>query len=291
MQAVNASKIVAWLVLAAVLAGCSRPQRPLTVGAKVSTEQAILAEIVAQHLEKKLQVKVQRQIGMGSTLMAHQALISGEVDVYPEYTGDALAMVLKLSQITDPDIAQERVRREYSAMQLVWMPPLGFDRRFVMVTRSGDAGPATLSDAAQYKPGWIIGVGHEFLERPGGYSMLMRTYNLPVNGAPKILQSRRIYSALADKQVSLAAGNATDGMLGSGGFRTLDDDRQAFPPDRAALVARAASLQRHPGMQEALEQLSGRLPAETMRKLNYDVDGLQRPVAEVAREFLSQAGL
>jgi glycine betaine/choline ABC-type transport system substrate-binding protein len=292
MQTVRAPKVVALVIAAAVLGGCSRPRRPLTVGAKDSTEQAILAEVVAQHLEKQLQLKVQRQTGMAGTLMAHQALISGQIDVYPEYAGAALAVVLKLDPVADADIAQERVKREYVAQQLVWMDPLGFDRRFVMVTGPGDAGKiTTLSEASQYRQGWTIGAGREFMDRPGGYPALMRTYDLPVNGVPKILEFRSVYSALAAKQVTLVAGNATDGMLGSGGFKVLRDDQQAFPPDRAALVARAVSLQAHPGMQEALGQLAGKFPDDTMRKLNYEVDGRRRPVLEVAREFLAQAGL
>jgi osmoprotectant transport system substrate-binding protein len=288
MLTVNSLKMVACLT-AAVLLGCSRPQRPLTVGAKDSTEQTVLAEIVAQHLEKKLATTVQRQLRMGGTLMAHQALISGQIDVYPEYAGAALATVLKLAPISDPDIAQERVTREYSALQLVWMPPLGFDRKFIMVTGPGEA--ASLSEAAQYKPGWTIGMGNEFMEREGGYAMLMRTYSLPLSGAPKILESRSAYDALAAKQVSMVAGYATDGMLGGANFKVLGDDRQAFPPDRAALVARAAALRQYPGMQQALEQLAGRISNETMLKLNYEVDSRGRPAAVVAREFLDRAGL
>ena len=291
MLTVNSFKAVVCL-FAAMLLGCSRPQRPLTVGAKDSTEQTVLAEIVAQHLEKKLATRVQRQLRMGGTLMAHQALISGETDVYPEYAGAALATVLRLAPVPDPEIAQERVRREYSALQLVWMPPLGFDRKFVMVTGPGDGEtPGSLSETAQYKPGWVIGVGHEFMEREGGYSMLMRTYGLPLSGAPKLLESRGGYDALAAKQVSMVAGNATDGMLGGANFKVLSDDQQAFLPDRAALVARAAALQQYPGMQQALEQLAGRFSNETMLKLNYEVDGRRRTAADVAREFLGQAGL
>ncbi len=288
MQTVSGRNLVALVIAAAVLAGCSRPQRPLTVGAKDSTEQAILAEIVAQHLEKKLQMTVERQTGMGNTLMAHQALISGQIDVYPEYAGAAIAVVLKLEPIPDADIAQERVKREYVAQHLVWMDPLGFDRKFVMVAGTGDASKVTtLSEAAQYRPGWTLGIGHEFMDRPGGYATLMRIYNLPVNGPPKIIEFRGTYPALAARQVTLVAGNATDGMLGGAGYKVLRDDRQAFPPDPAALVARAASLQEHPGMREALDQLAGKFPDATMRKLNYEVDGRRRPVAEVAREFLA----
>ncbi len=292
MQTVNRRTVVGCAIAAALTCGCSRPEYPLTVGGKNSTEQTILAEIVAQHLEKKLRTTVQRALNMGGTLMAHEALIAGEIDVYPEYAGAAVSTVLKLDPIPDPEIAQERVRREYAAFQLTWMPPLGFDRRFVMVTGPGIAETVgTLSEAARYEPGWTIAAGHEFMERQGGYAMLMRAYNLPISGAPRIMEPRGLYDALAAKQVSIVAGNATDGALNAANFKVLRDDRQAFLPDRGALVARTGALRQHPGMQEALEQLAGRFPNETMLRLNYEVDGLRRPAAEVAREFLAQAGL
>jgi glycine betaine/choline ABC-type transport system substrate-binding protein len=291
MQTVNRRTTLACAIAATFSFGCSRPERPLTVGGKNSTEQTILAEIVAQHLERKLQTRVQRQFNMGGTLMAHQALISAEIDVYPEYAGAALATVLKLGPIADADIAQERVKREYAALHLTWMPPLGFDRRFVLVAGGAVENARTLSEAAEHTPGWIIGVDHEFMDRPGGFAMLMKVYNLPLSGAPRILKPQSVYDALAAKQVSIAAANATDGMLGAGNFKVLRDDRQAFAPDRGSLVARTASLRRFPGMQEALERLAGRFPDETMVRLNHEVDGRKRPPAEVAREFLAQAGL
>jgi glycine betaine/choline ABC-type transport system substrate-binding protein len=172
---------------------------------------------------------------------------------------------------------------------MVWMPPLGFDRKFVMVT--GPKETESLSEAAQHKPGWVIGAGREFMEREGGYSTLMRSYSLVLSGAPKIVESRSGYEALVAKQVSMVAGNATDGMLGGANFKVLRDDKRAFLPDHAALVSRAAALQQYPGMQQALEQLAGRISNETMLKLNFEVDGRRRPAAEVAREFLDRVGL
>jgi osmoprotectant transport system substrate-binding protein len=157
--------------------GCSRA-RPLTVGSKNFTEQIILGEIVAQQLERRLGVKVDRKLDLGGTLLAQQALRNGEIDLYPEYTGTALTAVLKLAPSSDPAAVLERVRTEYrKRWGLEWLDPLGFDNTFAMVVRGPDAraqGIDTLTDAARRKQGWTLGVGYEFLQRPDGLAGLLR---------------------------------------------------------------------------------------------------------------------
>ncbi len=270
--------------------GCSR-SRPLTVGSKNFTEQIVLGEIVAQQLERRLGVKVDRKLDLGGTLLAQQALQNGEIDVYPEYTGTALTAVLKLPPSSDPAAVLARVRTEYrKRWNLEWLDPLGFDNTFAMVVRGPDAraqGIETLSDAARRKQGWTLGVGYEFLQRPDGLAGLLATYHLPLDGAPKSMDLGLLYTALQQKQVDMAAANATDGQLSVLDVKVLRDDRHYFPPYQAALVVRAQALAAHPGLQAALGQLSGRFSDSAMRNLNYQVDGKHRPVAEVARELLA----
>ncbi len=271
--------------------GCSR-SRPLTVGSKNFTEQIVLGEIVAQQLERRLGVKVDRKLDLGGTLLAQQALQNGEIDVYPEYTGTALTAVLKLPPSSDPAAVLARVRTEYrKRWNLEWLDPLGFDNTFAMVVRGPDAraqGIETLSDAARRKQGWTLGVGYEFLQRPDGLAGLLATYHLPLDGAPKSMDLGLLYTALQQKQVDMAAANATDGQLSVLDVKVLRDDRHYFPPYQAALVVRAQALAAHPGLQAALGQLSGRFSDSAMRNLNYQVDGKHRPVAEVARELLAR---
>jgi glycine betaine/choline ABC-type transport system substrate-binding protein len=291
---VSRTKLIVCTILAGALAGCSRSQRPITVGSKTSTEQAVLGEIVAQHIEKKLRTTVQRRLRMGGTLLLHESLVAEQIDVYPEYAGAALTVILKLPVSFDPVVAEERLKRDYAGLYLVWMAPLGFPNEFAMVIRGEDARASklkTLSDAAQYTPGWFLGISEEFMDRTDGYARLMKTYSLPVNGAPKIMEERELYRALDKKQVSMVAGSATDGLRAAEELKTLRDDKGAFTPDRTGLAVRAAALQQNPGLREALEQLMGKFSSEAVRRMNSEVDGKHRRVAEVAKEFLSQAGM
>jgi osmoprotectant transport system substrate-binding protein len=276
------------------LAGCART-RPLTVGSKNFTEQILLGEIVAQHLERRLGQKVDRKLDLGGTLLAQEALRSGQIDLFPEYTGTALTAVLKLAPLSDPGAVRERVRAEYRRRwNLEWLDPLGFNNTFAVVVRGPDAraaGLETLSDAARRKQPWRLGAGYEFGQRPDGLPGLLATYQLPLDGTPRSMDLGLLYQALEQKQVDMVAANATDGMLSVLDVRVLRDDRHYFPPYEAALVVREQSLRAHPGLRAALEELSGRFSDGVMRKLNYEVDGRHRRVADVAREWLAGAGL
>jgi glycine betaine/choline ABC-type transport system substrate-binding protein len=291
------TQIVACVIVglwASVIVGCSK-ERPITVGSKNFTEQVILGEIVAQHLEHRLGRHVDRKLDLGGTMLAHQALVHGEIDVYPEYTGTALTTILKLPPTSDPATASALVKAQYQAQFGVeWMEPLGFDNTFAMVIRGDDARKSkitSLSEAAQYSPGWNLGVGYEFQQRPDGLSGLLKTYNLPVNGSPKTMDLGLLYKALEQRQVSMVAGNATDGQLSVLDVVVLQDDRHYFPPYDCALAVRSEILKDNPTLRHALAELAGLFTDLTMRKLNYQVDGAHRPVREVAEQFLRDAGL
>jgi len=278
-------------LVALLLAGCSR-DRAIVVGSKNFTEQVILGEIVAQHLEHRLGRRVECKLNLGGTLLAHQALVSGQIDLYPEYSGTALTAVLKLPVDSDPAKVEERVRAEYrERWGIEWMAPLGFNNTFAMVIRGDDArsaGIATLSQAAQRGRPWVLATGYEFAQRPDGLSGLLKTYNLPLAGQPKTMDLGLLYKALEQKQVDMAAASATDGLLSARDFAVLRDDRGYFPPYHAALAVRSAALAAHAGLREALAELSGRFSDSAMRRMNYLVDGEHRDVKDVARDFLNE---
>jgi glycine betaine/choline ABC-type transport system substrate-binding protein len=291
------TQIVACLIVglwANDIVGCTK-ERPITVGSKNFTEQVILGEIVAQHLEHRLGRHVDRQLNLGGTLLVHQALVNGDIDLYPEYTGTALATVLKLPPAHDPASAMALVRTEYQArFGVEWTDPLGFNNTFAMVIRGEDALKnkiATLSDAARYNPGWILGVGYEFQQRSDGLDGLLKTYNIPIQGSPKTMDLGLLYKALDQRQVSMVAGNATDGQLSVLNVQVLQDDKRYFPPYDCALAVRRESLDTNPLLRQALAELAGLFTDRTMRKLNHQVDGAHRPVREVAEEFLREAKL
>jgi len=277
------------ITIALVAAGCSREPR-VRVGSKNFTEQLVLGEIVAQHLENRLRGHVSRKLDLGGTLLAQQAIVSGEIDVYPEYTGTALTGVLKQQPRKDPGKVLESVRQGYREWRLEWLDPLGFENTFAMVARNQDTGANTLSEAARERE-WRLGAGYEFAHRPDGLPGLLRTYGLRMSGSPKTMDLGLLYQALMKKQVDLVAGNSTDGMLAVLPVKVLKDDRKYFPPYECALVVREEAERQFPALRPALAELSGRIDSQTMRRLNYELDGKHRPAREIARNFLRSVGL
>ena len=271
------------------MAGCSG-SHSLTVGSKNFTEQVILGEIIAQHLERGLHLKVNRKLNLGGTLLAHQALLDRDLDMYPEYTGTAFTNVLKQEPISDSSVVLDRVRTQYlNAMQLQWMDPLGFNNSFAIGVSGADARAhhlTTLTDAAKYAPGFALGAGYEFMQRPDGYGTLNAAYPIHWTASPKTMDLGLLYTALQQKQVSMIAGSTTDAMLVVQDVKVLQDDKKAFPPYQACVVVRSSSLTATPGLKESLSQLSGKISDDIMRKMNYEVDGKHRQVADVAKEFL-----
>jgi glycine betaine/choline ABC-type transport system substrate-binding protein len=279
------------LVLIALLAaGCSSRPR-VVVGSKNFTEQVLLGEIVAQHIERRLGIEVDRKLNLGGTLLAHEALKGGSIDLYPEYTGTALTAVLKQPAVKDAKAALASVREGYRPWGLEWLPPLGFNNSFAMVARADSArqqGLRTLSDAARRPGPWRLGVGYEFTQRPDGLSGLLQTYGLRLTGQPVAMDLGLLYQALQAKKIEMAAANATDGMLARPEFVVLEDDRRYFPPYECAIVVRQDKLERYPRLRSVLAELSGRISDSAMRRMNGSVDVEHRAVTEVARNFLNE---
>ena len=276
--------------------GCGRRGgQTIVVGSKNFTEQIVLGELFAQQIEAHSAVRVERRLNLGGTFICHDGLVSGKIDLYPEYTGTALTAVLKDPLQSDPAEVFRRVQEEYGAQfNVEVMPPLGFNNTFAMVMRGEDADKLhlrTISDIAPYAPKWRAGFGYEFMERPDGYRGWMAAYGLHFDGAPKILDLGLLYRALAEKQVDLVAGNSTDGVITSLHMVVLEDDRHFFPPYEAVPLVRRATLEKHPEVRDALGALAGKISVDEMRRMNYAVDGEHRDPAEVVRAFRKSKGL
>jgi glycine betaine/choline ABC-type transport system substrate-binding protein len=282
------TKIIACVIASLALAACSRSQadHALRVGSKNFTEQVVLGEIIAQHLEHRLHQKVERKLNLGGTLLAHQALLAGEIDLYPEYSGTALVAVLKEPIQTDPAAVAKLVRAEYaSRFHIAWLDSLGINNGFAMVVRGADKKLETLSAASRQQKPWALGVGYEFEQRVDGLKALQRVYALR-SSAIKTMDLGLLYRALEDGQVTMIAANATDGLLSKLDVKVLDDDKHAFPPYELCIAAREDRLAAVPALRAALAELSGKFTDRKMQDLNYQVDGRHRPVADVAAEFL-----
>jgi osmoprotectant transport system substrate-binding protein len=268
--------------------GCG-PRSTIVVASKNFTEQVVLGEIAAQQIERRLSVQVDRKLNLGGTLLAQQALLSGQIDLYPEYTGTALTAILKQPPTSDASAAFETVSHMYlDRFHLKWLNPLGFNDTFAMVVRSADAKslPAQSLSAASSRE-WRLGVGYEFLTRSDGLVRLNDTYRLKWRGDAKTMDLGLLYQALEQSQIDMAAANSTDGLLSSSRFAVLADDRHAFPPYQACFVVRLAALNKDPRLGPALAELSGKLGDKTMRELNRRVDQDHVPVVQVAHDFLA----
>jgi osmoprotectant transport system substrate-binding protein len=285
-----------FLSLAALLVSCGPARRDtIVVGSKNFSEQALLGEILAQHLEARTKLAVSRRFYLAGSYICQQALLAGRIDTYVEYTGTALTAILHDPIESDPGAVFGRVRAEYQArFDLEVMPSLGFNNTFAIVVRGEDArlmNLKNLSEASRFPRQWRPGFGYEFMERPDGYAGLARTYGLEFASPPRILDLGLLYRALLDKQVDLVAGNSTDGLLAARDLVILEDDKHYFPPYEAAPIIRRETLERHPEVRAAIRGLAGKISDAEMQKMNYAVDGEHRDIGEVAREFLRAKGL
>jgi osmoprotectant transport system substrate-binding protein len=275
---------------------CRPPSPSITIGSKFFTEQVILAELLAQHIEARTGLHVIRKTNLGGTLLCHKALLSGDLDLYVEYTGTALTGVLNDSPGNDDASAiYERVRQGYAArFSLEVTEPLGFENTFAMVVRGADARQyhlRTISDMVPLAPHWRAGFGYEFLERPDGYDGWSRRYGVHFAAQPSVMDLGLIYRVLVDKKVDVVAGNSTDGLIAALDLVPLLDDRRYFPPYDAVPIVRRDTLARFPQLRPALADLGGKISADDMRHLNAAVDADQRDPAAVIREFRSVRGL
>ncbi len=284
----------AGVVLAAVLmsggAVAARTGGAIVVGSKNFTEQVILGELLAQTIERDTGLPVERRLNLGGTLICDRALMTGDIDVYVEYTGTALTAVFHQPVATNATTVFDTVRDGYARTGRTLLPPLGFDNTFAILVRGRDARSLklrTIDDVAAVAPRWRAGFGYEFLERPDGYPGLATTYGLRFAGEPRVMDLTLSYRALSSGQVDLIAGDATAGLISALDLVQLDDNRHYFPPYDAAPVARAQTLLKYPQVRAALERLSGKIDAAAMRQMNYAVDAEHRDVRDVASAFLT----
>ena len=285
-----------WRILTCFLgviltAGCGNRQRTIVVGSKNFPEQAILGELLAQQIEARTGMHVERRFYLAGTYICHQALLAGRIDMYVEYTGTALTTVLKEPPQKDPHAVFERVRSDYAErFNLIVEAPLGFNDSFAIVIRGKDAQKdqiRTISQTAKYAPAWRAGFGYEFMERPDGYDGFVKTYGLTFAGIPRIMDMGLLYRALTARQVDVVAGNTTDGQLMTNDFAVLADDKHYFPPYEAVTIVRGEIANEHPDVMAAIAELAGKISDRDMQQMNYEAIAQHKDVSVVVRKFLT----
>ena len=295
-QSVRAVQLVVLVLgLGIVAAGAALRSGPtaIRVGSKNFTEQIILGELLAQVIEARTDLAVERRLNLGGTFICDRAVRSGDIDMYVEYSGTALTAIFKETPERDAGRVFDRVRRLYADAGLTLVNPLGFENTFAILVRGTDArrlGLRRIGDVAPFAGQWRAGFGYEFLQRQDGYPGLAGTYGLAFGDPPRAMDLSLIYRALSDRQVDLIAGDATSGLIDAYDLSMLQDDRHYFPPYDAAVVARSSTLLAHPPVRDALEWLSGKVAVTDMRRMNYAVDAERRDPSDVVREFLARLG-
>jgi osmoprotectant transport system substrate-binding protein len=295
------------LLVLSLLTACAPPRSShIVVGAKNFTEQVVLGELLAQEIEASGGGKVERRFWLAGSYLCQQALVSGRIDAYVEYTGTALTAILKQPVDRDAARVQATITRLYDERYKVRVGPgLGFEDTFAMVVRGDDAqryGLKTISDVAKLQasgpeplgaghPISRLGVGYEFAERPDGLPGLSAAYGLHFAGSPRTMELGLLYRALAAHQVDIVAGNSTDGAIRELGFVALEDDRHYFPPYEAVPLVSEESLAKWPAIGVAIQRLAGKVSADEMRGMNLAVEQQHRDVADVVREFRARKGL
>src|SRR5882724_1984342 len=261
----------------------------IVVGSKDFTESILLGEIVAQMLESRGQ-QVERQFELGGNL-PHEALVSGRIDIYPEYTGTSYTAIFHHQPISDPRAVYEQLKKDYSELGVDVSPPLGFENTFAILIRGADArrfGLHTISEAVPQARKWRAGFGQDFMTRADGYPGLAKAYGLEFAERPREMDLSLTYIALASGKVDLIAGNSTEGRIASLDLFQLADDKHYFPPYEAVYLVRNDTLQRTQALNEVLNKLAGTISTEDMRVLNYEVDGNKRNPRDVVRQWIQQ---
>ena len=286
--------VLAAVVVLAVVVGvsgrASAGRADLVIGSKNFTEQVVLGELMAQVIERQAGLKVERRLNLGGTAIAHQALLSGGIDLYVEYTGTALTAIFNEPPSADSEAVFATVRDRYAAVGVTVMPRLGFNNTFAILVRGEDATRLGMTKVSELSKTAALkaGFGYEFLERPDGFKGLSAAYGLQFAQAPRVMDLNLIYRALAAGEIDVTAGDATSGLIAALGLTVLDDDRRYFPVYDAAPVARASVMLQFPAAAAAIRSLAGRLSAADMRRMNFAVDGEKQDPAVVVRAFLAR---
>lgn len=285
------------LALLAIFAGsgCNpSEEKTVTIGSKHFTEQEILGEMMAILIEENTDIRVVRKFNLGGTMVCFNALKTGDIDLYAEYTGTGLVNILKMEALKDPGRTFQIVKDAfYERFGLIWLEPLGFDNTYTLTMRKAHAaalGVKRISDLAKYRDELVPGFDAEFLQRTDGYPGLRKHYGFEFRERPKQMDPGLMYKALAEKAVDVIDGFATDGRIPAYELVTLEDDKQFFPPYYAAPLIREDTLSRFPELRETLGSLAGAIDDAAMQEMNYHVDKMEKSPSAVAREFLQSKG-
>jgi osmoprotectant transport system permease protein len=267
----------------------SSQENIVRVGSKNFSEQLILGEILAQMIEAKTNLKVDRTFNLGGTFICHRAILKNEIDIYPEYTGTSYSVILNEAGLQDPVQVFRYVSEAYlQKFNLVWLKEFGFNNTNALAVTQQLAQRYHLNnieDLARVASQLTIGVPADFMERPDGFIGLKNKYHIEFKQV-RLMDVGLMYKALYNNELDAIMAFSTDARLRSYNLVVLTDNRHLFPPYYAAPVIRMKFLEHHPEISNILSPLAGKITNEKMRQLNYQVDVMRRTPEDVAKEFL-----
>lgn len=295
---INKTKAIILTAATVLISGCSLPglsgpaDETVKIGAMNTTESMIIAQIIKELIEEKTDLQVEMINNIGSSIVMHQAMMNGDVDIAAtRYTGTDIAGVLDLEPIMQPEEALETVQREFTErFDQTWFDSFGFANSYAFTVtkeRAEQDGLETISDLEEYSSEIRVGVDNSWINREGdGYQGFADTYFEFANITP--MQIGLVYDAVASDRMDAVLAYTTDGRVAAYDLKILEDDQQFFPPYDTSMVVENELLQEHPELESILSDLIGQIDTELMQELNYESDGLMKEPVIVAREFLEQ---
>ncbi|MDI6906529.1 MAG: glycine betaine ABC transporter substrate-binding protein [Thermoanaerobacterales bacterium] len=266
----------------------------VTVGSKNFTENIVMGEMLAQLIEAKTDLQVERKLNLGGTLVCWEALKKGDLDLYPDYTGTGLMAILKHDVMYDPDEVYNLVQKEYNEKyKIKWMQPLGFNNTYATAVKQELAQEYNLektSDLVPYAKDLVFGAEQEFLNRKDGYPGYTEAYGLKFKDV-KGMETALKYQAIGEGKVDVIDAFSTDGELISYKLKILEDDKGFFPPYYCVPIVRMDTLEKYPELEEVLNTVAGQISDEDMQQLNYQVKEQGKKPAEVVEAFLKERGV
>jgi osmoprotectant transport system substrate-binding protein len=285
---------IAAIGVSTALSGCGQQSPVLTVGSKDFTEEMLLGEMYAQLLEHH-GIKVRRRLGLGGTQVAMEALQRGAIDLYPEYTGTGLLVVLQQQPIANAELLYKTVAQEYQRrFNLTWLDQAPMNDTQALAMRSDLASKlniTTITDLAKHASALRIGVVPEFLHRADGLPGLQKAYGGLHFQETRVLDSGIKYQALMNRDVDLVVAFGTDGYITADHLLVLLDNKRFWPEYHVAPVVRDAALTQFPAIATILNPLSRLLTTETMQRLNGLADVQKQDIVDIASAFLQSARL
>lgn len=268
---------------------------PIKIGCKPIPEQMILQEILAQLIEAKTDLTVERmEATAGGTSNIQIAMENGEMDLYPEYTGTGWLMVLKNEETKDADYMFEALKKQYNEkFDMSWISLYGFENTYTLALRPETAEQynlKTISDLSAVSDQLVFGANFDYFEREDGYNALCAAYNLNFKDTAEVDQGLK-YQTLVEKNSDVINAYTTDSQIADYGLKTLEDDQKFFTDYRCSTVIRNEVLKAHPELQTTLELMEGLISNEDMVQMNYELNTNHRLESEIAAEFLKSKGM